>query len=135
MSIAAEVIVAVRARLHGADTYDGYVPDNPALQYCVVYADEGVLDSATIRGDSELREMEFQFRYVAPTASEVRSMTSAVRSVVMNKTFYDEDWIATFDPDHFHVTDLPRLDKTLPDRVVMTSFDSLRAQCRPNPDN
>lgn len=109
--------------------FDGAVPNDPPRWYVVVYADEGVLSSASIEGETGLRDMDFQFRYVGTTAAEVRDMQTLVRSVVIDQTFADDGWSGTFDPDHYHVSGAPQPDESIPGRIVVTGFDNLVAQC------
>lgn len=111
--------------------FDGSVPKDPPKHYIVVYADAGVISSASIEGDSSLRDVQFQFRYVGVTAGDVRRMQQAVRSVIVDKSFESDGWLATFDPDYRHVTGSIEADESIPGRIVMTGFDNFTAQCRP----
>lgn len=130
MSIVGAVISALRAKQNMPTVFDGAVPNDPPVFYVVVYADEGVISSASIGGDSGLRDMDFQFRYVANTAATVRGIQALVRTVIIDRTFTSDGWAATFDPDYRHASGLPEPDESIPGRLVVTGFDNLTAQCR-----
>ena len=129
MSIVDEVITALETAMPATDIFDGHVPVDPPANYLVVYTDPGALASLTVDGDLIYKDLGFQFRYVGANRASCEAICNAARTVFMGKSFTSGGWRATFDPDYSHTVGTISPDDSIPGRVVMTSFDSITAQC------